>query len=235
MRDALLDLFLGASCVGCGLPGRTLCPRCSHDLPTRPQHVRAVMPSPSPPGLAPALTAAEYADPLRRMILRHKEERAFGLAAPLGRVLAAAVRVVLEPLPPGVVALLVPVPSRPAVVRERGHDPTARIVRAATRLLRHEGHPVAMSRLLRQRRRLADQAGLDAEDRAANLRDALAVRPEVLRRLARSRVPVVAVVCDDVITTGATAREAQRALSDSGVPVGAIAVVAATRLRRPPG
>jgi len=42
---------------------------------------------------------------------------------------------------------------------------------------------------------------------------------------------VTAIVCDDVLTTGATAREAQRALEAVGLPVATICCVAATRKR----
>ena len=43
------------------------------------------------------------------------------------------------------------------------------------------------------------------------------------------------VVCDDVITTGVTLRESQRALEAVGLEVAAVAAVAATRRRIPTG
>ena len=76
---------------------------------------------------------------------------------------------------------------------------------------------MAVSRLLRQRDAVADQAGLNAIDRARNLSGRMATRPALLRAAAGTNVPMTAIVCDDVLTTGSTAREAQRALEDVGV------------------
>ena len=188
-------------------------------------------PDPCPPGLAPSFAAAEYADPVRRMILLHKERGCFALAGPLGLTLASPVRVAAAPRGR---TLLVPVPSRRAVVRARGHDATARIARAAVRVLRAEGVDVELSPLLRLREEVADQSGLTARERAENLAGRMAVHPGRLRRLARSGASVAAIVCDDVLTTGSTAREAQRALEAVGVPVAAICCVAATRRHHPP-
>ncbi len=132
--------------------------------------------------------------------------------------------------------LLVPVPSRPSSTRQRGYAPTEAITRAAVASLSAWGVDASYALLLRTRRGLADQAGLDAASRAANLAGALRVHPPALRRLAaaaergRSR-PAHVVVCDDVLTTGATAAEAQRALRAVGLPPLAVAAVAATRRR----
>jgi predicted amidophosphoribosyltransferase len=85
--------------------------------------------------------------------------------------------------------------------------------------------------LLRSARVAEDQAGLGAAARASNLAGSMTCpRRAVTRRLrTATEAPPLVVVVDDVITTGATVREAQRALEEAGVEVAGIAVVAATR------
>jgi predicted amidophosphoribosyltransferase len=223
--DPWLDLIHGSACVGCAAPGRSLCDGCRATLPATGTPVR---PTPCPEGLASCFAAGEYAELLRAMVLAHKEHAPVSLAGPLGSALAAAVRATLLP---GVPTVLVPVPSRPAVVRARGHDPVLRMALRAARELRSSGGPARVARLLEQRVLVQDQAGLGAGGRAANLAGTMGVRPGARAALARRGGPVSLVVCDDVLTTGATAREAQRALETAGLRVRAIATVAATRKR----
>jgi predicted amidophosphoribosyltransferase len=108
-----------------------------------------------------------------------------------------------------------------------------RVARAAAGDLRRD-HRVSVVRLLEAGSGVRDQAGLSAAARAANLRGSMQVRSSPRAALARAGVPVVVIVCDDVLTTGATAREAQRALEEAGLPVRGVATVAATRRRSPP-
>jgi predicted amidophosphoribosyltransferase len=206
-----------------------LCRGCRAALP---EGGRPAWPTPAPPGLAPPFAAGEYADALRALVLGHKERRLLALTGVLGDLLAG---VVAAGVPLDLPLLLVPVPSRPAAVRARGHDATAAVVGAAARRLRRSGARAVPAALLRLRPGVADQAGLDAGGRAANLAGSMWVPGAGLRRAAGSRAAgsraVRVVVCDDVLTTGATAREAQRALAAVGVPVAAVATVAATRRR----
>jgi predicted amidophosphoribosyltransferase len=225
MLDSWLDLVHGATCVGCAQPGRSLCAECDRTLPVRGRSVR---PTPCPDGLATCFAAGEYDDLLRAMLLAHKEHGTFSLASPLGRVLAGAATPALDPAG---ATVLVPVPSRPHVVRGRGHDPVLRMARVAARLLRRRGHMVQVAQVLEQRGLVDDQAGLNAGQRAANLAGSMGVRATARAALARSGAPVSLLVCDDVLTTGATAREAQRALEESGLRVRAVVTVAATRKR----
>ena len=86
---------------------------------------------------------------MRAMILGHKEHRLLSLARPLGELLAAAADAAVIDLlgegevPARVPLLLVPVPSRPSTLRQRGHAPTLALTRAAARFLGAVGRPAA--------------------------------------------------------------------------------------------
>ncbi|MGW6911851.1 ComF family protein [Streptomyces sp. NPDC054940] len=108
----------------------------------------------------------------------------------------------------GTPVLLVPVPSARGAVRARGHDPARRIALAAAGELRRAGTSARVLAVLRQRRVVADQSGLNSRQRLDNLAGALTVAPGGGRLLAGG--PVVLV--DDLMTTGASLAEAARAV-----------------------
>ncbi|WP_037776723.1 ComF family protein [Streptomyces pristinaespiralis] len=197
-----------AVCGGCGTPRTQLCEVCGQALLGRT--ARRARPVPEPAGLPVVHAAAAYTDSVRAVILAHKERGALGLARPLGAALAEAVRAAAGYAhgPDGPV-LLVPVPSAPSAVRARGHDAARRIALAAAAELRRRGRTAGVLPVLRQRRRMADQAGLTARERLANVAGALEVRSGGARLLAGA----TAVIVDDLMTTGATLVEAARAVS----------------------
>ena len=240
----LVDLVLPVDCAGCGAPREALCAACERELRDG-RGVCQVWPSPCPPRLPAVYAAGEYADVVRAALLAHKERGVLRLAAPLGAALAAGVRAALAAergrghlgadgahraervVPPGAgpdwPVSLVPVPSARRAVAARGHHPTLRLARAATRELRGAGSDVRLLPVLRQVRRMTDQAGLTSKQRQRNVAGAFAV-PGHARELLSGR-PVV--LADDLLTTGASLAEAARAVRAVGGRVVGAAVVAA--------
>ncbi|SEF01599.1 ComF family protein [Streptomyces sp. Ag109_O5-10] len=238
----LTDLVLPAECGGCGTSRTVLCDGCRAALSGAvPRRVRPV---PEPSGLPQVYAAAPYADEVRAALLAHKERGALALAGALGAALAGAVRAGLragfQDGPAGLrdgravrtvaswhgtaggtgasgPVLLVPVPSAPWAVRARGHDPVRRMTLAAAAELRRAGTPARVVPVLRQRRAVADQSGLNARQRYANLAGALEVTAGGARLLAGGRVVLV----DDLVTTGATLAEAARAVREATQAEGA--------------
>ncbi|MER5732370.1 ComF family protein [Streptomyces sp. NPDC002138] len=202
-------LVLPSACAGCGVVRVVVCPGCREALGGA--LAGAVRPCPGPAGLPVVHAAAPYADGVRGVLLAHKERGALTLAGVLGGALAAAVRAGGGEADRGGL-VLVPVPSARRQVRARGHDPARRIALAASARLRRAGIPARVAPVLRQRRPVADQAGLGARQRRENLAGALEVRPGGLRPLEAGRIVLV----DDLITTGATLAEAARALRAAG-------------------
>ncbi len=221
----LIDLVLPADCPGCGAAA-ALCRSCATTVagltpaPSRP--------TPAPARLPPCVAAAEYAGPVRRLLVGYKEHGHHRLAAPLADVLARGVRAAV---PAGRPVALVPVPGTAAAARARHGDHMLRLARRAARRLRRTGTPVAVYRPVAALPR-ADSAGLDAAARAAAARHAFRVRGG---RLGRLRAAVAngaeVVLLDDVLTTGATLAALADRLLSVDIPVRAGVVIAATRRR----
>jgi predicted amidophosphoribosyltransferase len=229
---ALWLLVLPVECPGCGRPDSSLCPACRRPLRVPAVEVEtATVP-------VPVHACAPYLGPVPRTVVAWKDRGRLDLTRPLAGALAAAVEASLDAAGAGSLraggglrpVLLVPVPSAPRATRVRGADVVALLAGVASRRLRGRGRPVRVARLLRQRRRVSDQAGLGARGRVANVAGAFAVRRPLLRRLPAG---TQAVVVDDVVTTGASAAEAARVLQEQGVAVLGVAAIAWTPLRRP--
>ncbi|WP_040781842.1 ComF family protein [Nocardia pneumoniae] len=210
----LLDLVLPAVCAGCGRSGADWCADCADALAGPPVRVWPR----TDPGV-PCWALGPYAGPARRAVLAAKERGRRDLAEPLGVALAgglAALRSARRPL------VLVPAPSRGVAARRRGGDPVLRSARVASRWL-PDSRVVA---LLRLRPGVRDSVGLTPAQRSRNLGGRVTTVPV---RAADLGIPANAevVVVDDVLTTGATARESVRALALIGLPTRGVLVTCA--------
>ncbi len=158
--------------------------------------------------LAPDAYGAALADAIVRMKHAGRPETARLLA---GRITAR------WPAPPIPGAALVPVPLHPRDQRARGYNQAALLA----------GHlagawDLPVRDVLRRTRRSGGQGGRDPAGRQAAVAGAFAVRSRALQRLGGRPVLLV----DDVVTTGATARETARVLRAAGVRLAGAVVVA---------
>ncbi|MEV6278336.1 ComF family protein [Nocardia sp. NPDC051832] len=206
----LLDLILPDSCAGCDRPGTGWCPACAGTLgPPVRVHPR------TDPGV-PCWALSPYAGPPRRAVLAAKERGRRDLSDPLGQALASG----LARLRAGRHTLvLVPAPSRATAARQRGGDPVVRAARAATRWL----PDCRVAPVLQVWRGVRDSVGLTPYEREHNLRGRITV-PSGLAAVADFSGKAEVVLVDDVLTTGATARESVRALAAAGIRTRAVLV-----------
>ena len=176
----------------------------------------------TPPGLlCPSPPGVRRPGPRDR--LGHKERGVVALAPPLGGCsqsvagVSATLRPGRGPGPGAVAAGERPLPrlrADPAITEQRRG-------RGANRL------PATVAPLLRSRPGVRDQAGLDAA--ARRVTSPARWRPSGPAPRGRAGAPVHVVVCDDVVTTGSTAREAHARWRPAGVGVAGVA-----SWRRPP-
>lgn len=104
---------------------------------------------------------------------------------------------------------VIPVPPHPRRLQERGFDPVWTLASKLTSLLTQHQVPglVFRDECLKRCRHTVHQAGLDAEERAKNLREAF----ETVEN-----VPEAVLLVDDVMTTGATLTACALTLQNAG-------------------
>lgn len=222
LRQALAVL-LPVRCAGCGRADVAVCPACRAEL--RPAVVR--VPDAERVVGAPVVAALGYAGVVARVLGALKEHGRTDAAPAVAGAMRAAVAVAVAAGrarapdaavggaggPRGSPVLLVAMPSSPAAVRRRGF-------RVVELLLRRSGCRPPRRSVVRLERRVADQAGLGVAERRANLDGAMRASGVVAGR--------AVVLVDDVVTTGATLREARRAVHVAGGTVVAAACLAHT-------
>ena len=232
---ALTDLALPVGCAACGCPDHLLCPACAADLAAAlwPAGPRAVRPRPVPTGLPRVHSAGRYAGSLAAVVSAYKDDDRRDCLGLLARLLAGSLDAAVAGCPELVMrwrrgdgpVLVVPVPSSAAARRRRGDAPLRAVAERA--VTGFDPTEAVLADALRARRRVADQAGLGARERAVNLDHAMAVRP----RWEAVVDGAPCVVVDDVLTTGSTLVEAARALRAAGATAVVAATICATQRR----
>lgn len=220
LARALLDLVYPPRCAACGagtdgapfcIPcDRALlevpegCPRCGAPGPAAPCGACAA----HPPAFDAVRAGGLFGGPLADAIHRLKYGDRPALARPLGVWLAARVR-----LPEGADVISVPLARGRRV--ERGYDQAHLVADALARAAGLKRLRGALHRV----RETPPQVGKTREERARNVAGAFSAEPWVVGRSI--------VLVDDVVTTGATADAAARALRAAG----SVAVVVAALAR----
>jgi len=176
----------------------------------------------APPPFVRAVFYGVYQGRMREAIHALKYDRLHPASTGLGRMLAAAIAQLAGEAPAEM--LVIPVPLHPSKYAQRGFNQSRSLAAEALKFLR-KSHPqwrltLASSTLLRQRA-TESQAGLTPRQRRLNVRGAFLVSDST--RVAKQNILIV----DDILTTGATARAAARAL----VAAGAASVWVATLAR----
>ncbi len=212
--------LLPGSCLLCGADSSNhlLCPDCTKDLPPLPEHhcpqcneqtthgERCGACLKDPPAFARSFACFRYEFPVDRIIHAFKYGHQLAVANWAAQIITQQLDNAYD--------LLIPMPLHPERLRERGFNQSAEIAR---RIAQTTGQPLNIDALTRSRA-TPPQAELPMKERTRNVRGAF----ECSDDLSGKHVLLI----DDVMTTGATLREASRIIKLHGAASIDVAVLA---------
>ena len=197
------QLIFPSRCFGCRVLGPSICSACRSDW--HPHYYKSKF---------DALTvhsALVYTPTASKIILAAKESNLKGADE---LIIEAIIHALNKAIPDTTLFRLVPIPSSKASQRRRGRS---FVVDLVSQISQRTGIP--MVDCLQLSRKVLDQSGLHRDERATNLAGAFTLR---------SRVRGELILVDDVVTTGATLREATRAVNSQGFQtVGSVTAITA--------
>ena len=215
----LTTLAFEESCLVCGAGDQALCLRCNENWSGEPKEIMGES--------FPIFSQAIYDDLAAKIVLSAKES-GFGSAKEiLSLALTKSVLALLRrsEVKEGRIDL-VPIPSSRRAQIRRGEDflfelaklTKIRLAKAAP------GFDFRISRVLKVRKLIRDQSGLSERERDLNLSGAF---------YADLKIPITTqlVILDDVVTTGSTLREANRALKERNLTALGAATACASQRR----
>ena len=203
----ILDFLAPRSCVFCGEPSegdeKSICTGCFADLPWNASPL-----SPTPGIFESSIAVLHYSFPIDVAIKALKFRRKLFYGPALAEVLCVA-----KPLLPPDIDAVLPVPLHWRRKALRGFNQATEIAKPIAKSL-----GVPLVRNVQRKRATPFQSGLDAAERARNLRCAFMItRPASYMHI---------LLVDDVVTTGATAKALATLLLSSGVTKVSVLAVA---------
>ncbi len=194
----LSHLIFPTRCYGCNSLGLSICTACRHEW--IPHYYRTHS------STLIVESALIYSPTASKIILAAKEN---GLKGADDLLIEAIVHILSKTSSTNsksnkMYRTLIPIPSSRQSQRRRGRS---FIVELTQSISKQTGIPI--NDCLQVARRVSDQSGLTRVQRNANMQGAFSLKPGAILR-------GDAIVIDDVVTTGATLREATRALNSQG-------------------
>lgn len=220
LTTSVFDLTLGRCCAGCDRPGSVLCASCAEALRPSVRLRRDIDLTDVVEDLRiPVVCALDYRGVVRRILYRYKDHGIRQLAVAVAPALTASIEcAALHAGTSSSTVVLVPMPTRRVSMRRRGFDATALVVRRSS----VHAMVAGVEPILRDTRSGGSAKTAGAMERERGAIDAF----RITTRRRSSHAPVILV--DDIVTTGATIREAASTLVLAGVHVVAVATIAGT-------